>query len=143
MQQGDVAGAGALFSGGSECVDGADGGTAGGGLMKRLIATRKLKRKCECCQREFLKGDVYYKQRIVSVFDDWVVSQKVVIRAYEYYLCPKCKYKNGAQEQRFRLFREKCQHPKKFIETAWRYIPGECVQEPDYDQCRLCGKKLV
>lgn len=40
-------------------------------------------------------------------------------------------------------FKRKCKHPQKFIDTVWRYIPGECVKEPDYDRCMLCGQIVV
>lgn len=103
--------------------------------MKRLVATRKLKRKCIYCDREFSKGNVYYKER--KVFTDWVVM------AFETLMCPKCKYKQEQHDKRFKLFQNKCVHPDKFKETAWSYITGEYVKEPDYDFCRLCGKILL
>ena len=36
---------------------------------------------------------------------------------------------------------ELCQH--KRIETIYRYMPGEAVQEPDYDICIDCGKHIA
>jgi len=30
--------------------------------------------------------------------------------------------------------------PHKNIQTAWSYIPGECVKQPDYEQCVDCGE---
>ena len=33
-------------------------------------------------------------------------------------------------------------NPHEFIETEWSYIFGECVKEPNFDYCRLCGKIL-
>jgi hypothetical protein len=102
--------------------------------MKRLIASRKLLRKCICCNKEFKKGDVYYRER--KVFTDWVVM------AFETLMCPKCKYKAEQHDKRFKQFMEICIHPPKFCETAWHYITGECVQEPDYEFCILCGKIL-
>lgn len=35
---------------------------------------------------------------------------------------------------------ENCEHNR--TELVYRYIPGECVQEPDYDLCLDCGKRL-
>ena len=102
--------------------------------MKRLIAKRKLKRCCQECEIHFKKGDVYYKVR--EVYKD------INICAYEFLLCPKCKYKLEQHNKRYKEFKKHCEHPGKFIETEWCYIPGECVKEPDYDYCRLCGKIL-
>lgn len=43
--------------------------------------------------------------------------------------------KRKAVEEKQRL----CEH--KNTETAYSYIPGECMQEPDYDVCIDCGAK--
>lgn len=110
-------------------------------MFKKKIAKRKLRCKCKCCGKEFLKGNVYYKERIVAVEEDFPID-KTIILAYNSYLCPKCKYKQEQQNKRFLKFKGKCTHPEKFIETKYDYIPGECVQEPQYDYCRLCGKIL-
>lgn len=107
-----------------------------GSLMKRLIAAKRLKRRCSYCNRDFGKGDVYYRNR--EVFEE---DGKIF--AGEYVICPKCKYKQEQQDKRFNEFKRKCKHPQKFIDTVWRYIPGECVKEPDYDRCMLCGKIVV
>lgn len=101
--------------------------------MKRLIASRQLKRKCICGQG-FLKGDVYYKHREVSD-NGWGG-----IYAGEYLICPKCLYKSKQHKLRYEKFKSICNHPEEFIETEWDYIPGECVKEPQYDFCRLCGQ---
>jgi uncharacterized protein (DUF2225 family) len=102
--------------------------------MKRLIASRKLKRTCVVCNTKFKKGNVYYRDRKVCA--DWVVM------AFETLMCPKCKYKARAHDIRFKEFEMFCTHPEKFCETAWSYITGECVKEPDYGFCTLCGKTL-
>jgi hypothetical protein len=103
--------------------------------LKKHIASRKLKRTCIYCNKGFKKGDVYYRERKVSV------DYKVM--SYEFLICPKCKYKQERQYERFKAFTEKCTHPNKFKETAWHYITGECVKEPDYEFCTLCGKTLI
>ena len=33
-----------------------------------------------------------------------------------------------------------CEH--NWIETIWRRIPGERVEEPDYEMCTNCGKRF-
>ena len=105
--------------------------------MKRLIATRKLKRTCEGCGKSFKKGEIYYKQRKIYFFEDGYGSFKVL--ADEFLICPKCKYKKEQRLKRYKEFQKVCVHPERFIETEWSYIPGECVKEPDYDHCLLCG----
>jgi hypothetical protein len=87
------------------------------------------------CDRYFRKGEVYYKER--SVFK---VDEKIY--ASEWLICPRCKYKSQEQIRRFKEFKHRCIHPEKFVYTNYHYIPGGCIQEPDYDQCRLCGKHL-
>ena len=105
--------------------------------MKRLIASRKLKRTCECCGRHFTKGNVYYKNREV-----YPIEWSNGIMAVEYLMCPKCKWKEGRHKARYKEFQKHCTHPEEFAETEWSYIPGECVKEPDYDYCRLCGERF-
>ena len=105
--------------------------------MKRLISSRKLSRTCEHCGRRFLKGDVYYKNREVYQIK-WIKG----IVAFEYLLCPRCKWKEDQRKERYKVFQKHCIHPEKFAEAEWSYIPGECVKEPDYDYCRLCGERF-
>jgi hypothetical protein len=107
--------------------------------LKKLIASRKLKRRCIVCNTEFEKGDVYYKKRMVYVERAWRHS---VIFTLEMLMCPKCKFEEEQHNIRFSKFQETCTHPDKFIKTKWSYIPGEYVKEPDYDFCSLCDKKL-
>lgn len=102
--------------------------------MKKLIAKRRLKYGCDQCHKPILKGDTYFKKRIIRPGE--------IVIAYDMNYCPKCKYKNEQHEKRFEEFKKRCEHPKKFIETEWDYIPGECVKEPQYDYCRLCGEIL-
>lgn len=105
--------------------------------MKKLIASRKLKRTCEHCGRGFIKGNVYYKIR--EVFTE---EYDQYIAAFEYLKCPKCKWKEDRHKERYEIFQKNCPHPEEFAETEWSYIPGECVKEPDYDYCRLCGERF-
>ena len=103
--------------------------------LTRKVATRSLKRRCEYCDTRFLKGDVYYLHRYVSRSDGEFV-------AYEYLVCAKCKYKRNDWEERYEKFKNKCKHPKEFIETIYDYIPGEAVKQPEYDVCTLCGQTI-
>lgn len=48
-------------------------------------------------------------------------------------------HKINAEKER-KEKQENCSHAHK--ETQYRYIPGEAVQEPDYDECVDCGKVL-
>ena len=100
--------------------------------MKRLIAKRKHSNDCIYCNRAIEKGNVYYFERKVVAEDGKVYS-------YQYKTCAKCKYKQDQHNKRYERYTETCNHPRKFIETVWSYIPGECVKQPDYDICRLCG----
>lgn len=102
--------------------------------MRKLIASRNLKRHCEFCNKEFIKGQVYYKKRIILSEDR--------IYSYESLICPKCKFKMEQHFKRFQAFKEKCVHPKEFIATEYSYIQGEAVKEPSYNYCQLCGKVL-
>jgi len=109
--------------------------------VKKLIASRKLKSTCVRCDKEFPKGDIYYKQRtIVSGIDD--IDDKPYIYGNTIYECPRCHYKRIQHEKRFQEFKKHCKHPKEFITEEWSYIPGECVKQPDHFECRLCGKIL-
>ncbi|EIJ79143.1 hypothetical protein PB1_16339 [Bacillus methanolicus PB1] len=101
--------------------------------MKRRVASRRLKRKCQTCGREFKKGDVYYKHREV-IFD----FDFAEIIAFEFIQCPKCKYKHDSHNDRFERFKSRCHHP--ITHEVWSYIPGEAVMQPDHDECLICGK---
>jgi DNA-directed RNA polymerase subunit RPC12/RpoP len=103
--------------------------------MKKLTAKRSLRRTCIECGRKFNKGDVYYRHREVA-------EEYGEIFAYEYIECPKCHHKQEHCRKRFEEFKKRCLHPDEFITTVWSYIPGECVKEPDYDYCRLCGTRF-
>ncbi len=49
---------------------------------------------------------------------------------------PESPHQKGIMEKQ-----RQCEH--KNTETIYRYIPGEAVQEPDYEQCIDCQKKGV
>lgn len=102
-----------------------------GDLMKRKVASRKLKRECVRCGCNFKKGDVYYINRKVYADYDGVFAD-------EYIYCAKCKYKIDDHNRRFERFKPHCKHP--IIEEVWDYIPGEAVKQPDHDECLICGK---
>lgn len=108
-----------------------------GSDLKRLIASRKLKRACTHCGKNFVKGNVYY--RIREVFAGGYDQH---IAAFEHLMCPSCKWRREQREVRYKEFQKKCTHPEEFSDTEWDYIPGECVMEPRYDYCRLCGEKF-
>lgn len=55
--------------------------------MKRKVASRKLKRTCVYCNKNFVKGDVYYLKRIVIKFYGKLAAD-------EYLSCSRCKYEN-------------------------------------------------
>lgn len=100
--------------------------------MKRKIASRKLKRTCAFCNKNFKKGEVYYLHRNVIAIDEF-------IEAYEYLECPKCRYKSKERARRFKEFKKTCEHP--ISDTVWSLIPGEDVaMEPDYEECLICGQ---
>ena len=104
--------------------------------ITRKVASRRLKRRCEYCNTRFLKGDVYYLNRYFSKYDGEII-------AYEYLECAKCKYKRNVRKSRHDKFKEKCNHPKEFIEEIWGYIPGEVVKQPEYSLCTLCGANVT
>ena len=94
-------------------------------MLKRLVAKRKLQRKCILCGKGFKKGEVYYKFRTV-------INEGAII-AYEYTVCPKCKYENEQHAKRFESFQERCDHPDWAKRTRYSYM------SIDYDYCGLCG----
>lgn len=104
--------------------------------MKKLVSKRTLKRKCDTCNKVIKKGEVYYKSReIFETFNGSVVG-------FDTYMCPRCKHRSEQHFKRYGEFQNKCSHPQEFMETEWSYIPGESVKEPDFDYCKLCGKKF-
>lgn len=106
--------------------------------MKRKIASRKLKRTCTCCDKSFVKDDVYYLKRMV--FKDYYEDE---IIAYEYLTCARCKYENERSSERHKRFIEsgKCHHP--VTDEIWTTIAGEeHVKEPSHTECLICGKRV-
>lgn len=104
--------------------------------MKRMIASRKLKRKCDRCGKGFAKGDVFYHER--KVWTETIGIRDEVF-AYNYTECAPCKYKHEDHMLRYGEFiTTGCKHPSKFIEMQYRYIPGEAVMEPSHEECALC-----
>ena len=101
--------------------------------MKRKIATRKLKRTCICCNKSFVKGDVYYLKRVVFKEFREIIS-------YKYLVCPRCKYGNERKAERKKRFIEsgKCHHP--ITDVVWVTMAGEdYVKEPSHTECLICG----
>lgn len=107
--------------------------------MKRKVASRRLKRTCICCNKNFIKGNVYYIDRTVyfdNYFDELI--------AYESLLCAKCKYFKEKQKERFIKFKDSnvCKHP--LIDEIWSLIDGEdYVQEPSHTECQVCKKRVI
>lgn len=102
--------------------------------MKRIIASRKLKRHCICCNKSFNKGEIYYLKRVVF-------KESGEIFSYEYLVCPRCKYENERKGERRKSFIEsgKCHHP--ITDTIWTTIAGEdYVKEPSHTECCICGE---
>jgi hypothetical protein len=104
--------------------------------MKRLIAKRILKNNCIQCNEPILKGKVYYRERKVYTDDSKIYG-------FTSNYCARCNHYNKHHEIRYKNFQKKCTHPYEFIATEWSYIPGECVKEPNYDYCLLCGEILL
>lgn len=102
--------------------------------MKRLIAKRKLRRRCDTCDKQIKKGDVYYKKRFVYADLD-------IIFGFDVYYCPRCLWKEKHHKKRHDEFVKKCEHPEEFTETIYTYMPGEAVMEPSHEVCSLCGKR--
>jgi hypothetical protein len=98
--------------------------------VKRLIASRKLQRKCSHCECSFVKGDIYYRERTVE-------ADGVDVWSRENLKCPKCKYRSEQSQKRFEAFKAVCTHP--IIDEIWDYIPGEAVIQPDHSECRICN----
>jgi len=101
--------------------------------MKRLIAKHRHKNGCISCKSDISKGNVYYTERKVYADGGYIWS-------YTCKYCAKCKYRIDKRNARFERFRLDCHHPK--TELIWTYIPGECVEQPDHDECIICGKWL-
>lgn len=104
--------------------------------MKRKIASRKLKRTCICCDKSFIKGEVYYLKREVLEEIEGLI-------AYEYIICSKCKYKNERQKERYKKFIEsgKCKH--LIIDEVWIRMVGEdFIKEPSHTECSICGEVI-
>ena len=51
-----------------------------------------------------------------------------------------CRDYNSPHQQSIRAKQAQCTH--EHTETQYRYIPGEAVQEPDYELCFSCGKHI-
>ncbi|GFN32414.1 hypothetical protein [Paenibacillus xylaniclasticus] len=102
--------------------------------MKKKVASRKLKRTCSCCNKAFSKGETYHiDRRVIKEFGE--------IFAFEYLICPKCKYKAEQSRHRFLAFISdgKCKHP--ITDIVWTTIAGEdYVKEPSHTECCICGE---
>lgn len=104
--------------------------------MKRKIASRKLKRTCICCNKSFIKNEVYYKKRVFF-------KEFGEIFTYEYLVCARCKYENERKGERLKRFIEsgKCHHP--ITDTIWRTMAGEdYAKEPSHTECMICGNHV-
>lgn len=100
-------------------------------IVNRIPKSRKP-HTCDLCGKQIPKGSPYYRNKQVDFVEGRAYSN-------ERKVCPQCRYTNSMRQKRFESFKSKCQHP--MIDTVYRYIPGECVQEPDYNVCLVCGKK--
>ena len=102
----------------------------------KLIKTRKV-HKCENCGGQIKSGTLAYRNKSFEVeYED----DKKIIYDYVYYVHPKCHHKELNRKKRLNIFKDKCEHPDKFRDQVWTYIPGEAVKEPYCFGCKLCGK---
>lgn len=104
--------------------------------MKRKIASRKLKRNCISCNNSFIKGNVYYIKRTF-------LKEYGEIFAYEFIVCPRCKYETERSSIRKKDFIEsgKCLHP--IVDEIWRTMDGEdYVKEPSHTECLICKEHI-
>ena len=95
--------------------------------MKKL-KTRKTHTCCRC-------------KRSIPIGSIAVLDGPPVYTTNMYYHL-RCYYGREASKLRFNRFVMKCPHPEKMRVTVWTYIPGECVKEPDHDECRICGRYI-
>lgn len=102
---------------------------------KRIKKARKA-HTCQICGQIIGKCKVYY--RIKEFYPPYDGNDKPF--SYETSVCPKCKHKEERSKERLERFKEHCPH--KVTTTMYRCIPGECVKEPDYELCLVCGKRL-
>jgi hypothetical protein len=103
--------------------------------INRIKKARKA-HTCQNCGYIIEKGEIYYRKK------EFLPPHDVEDRPFfnEIVICPKCKYKEERHSERFEKFKEHCSH--KVTTTMYRYIPGECVEEPDYELCLVCGKRF-
>ncbi|MCK9526078.1 MAG: hypothetical protein M0R49_09145 [Limnochordia bacterium] len=106
-------------------------------MVKKLIAKRKLRRKCDHCKRVINKGEVFYKER--KVHQDWDTGQ---IYGFDFYYCPKCLWKIRNHDKRRAEFIKNCKHPERFRDMQYSYMPGEAIMEPSHEECMLCGQRV-
>lgn len=108
--------------------------------MKRKVASRRLKLTCNECDCTIMKGDVYYRERVVVVDYEDVENR---VYGYTFNHCARCVYKKKRHEERFKKFVDSgtCTHP--ITDMNYRVMFGEYyAQEPDYEECRICKKKF-
>lgn len=106
--------------------------------MKRLIAKRKLQRKCDICNKEIKKGEVFYKKR--TVWEDWEDGGRIY--GYNIYYCPKCLWRLKQHDKRWTEFIKNCKHPDSHREMEYIYIPNEAIKEPSHEICSLCRQTI-
>ena len=98
----------------------------------KKIKVRK-KHICDYCGNEISSGEHCYFERDVFFGEGVVFVDR-------YYQCIKCNYKEESRKIRFEKFKINCHHP--VVETSYCYMPGECVEMPDYDECLICGERF-
>lgn len=102
-------------------------------ITRKSIKTRKI-HPCSRCRKPIQIGTARTEREVYKTCGTML--------AYNSYLHIRCAYKKQQSELRFQQFQMHCTHPEKFIDTEYRYVPGEFFMEPDFDRCELCGKKL-
>jgi len=96
-------------------------------IVKRIPKSRK-EHECFECGKVIPKRTVYYL--IKHIYRD--IDCEPNFGSIKVKQCPKCIYKEKRHRERYADFIKRCEHPKKFIDTVWDYIPGEAVMEPQY-----------
>lgn len=102
--------------------------------IKKILRSKRP-HTCDYCGKTIPKGTVYYREKHI------IKDEDMIFYTYVTKTCPKCVFKSKQGGERFKRFKPTCEH--KITDTVYGYIPGECVMEPQYDECRICGTRGV
>lgn len=104
-------------------------------MYLKKIPKSMIPHVCDYCGKSIPKGTVYYREK--HLFKDG----GEFLGSYTVKVCSKCLFKRNQRIGRFKRFKSTCKH--KIKDTVYGYIPGECVMEPQYDECLICGARGV